>query len=376
MYLTYIDSKTSQIKTIKTKNIRKSRIDKVDNMLPYIYDLYNDALELLSQGNVQDRYTTTYIRKKSGKLRRIDEPDKELKLYQKKLAYVFSTKLDLIFPKNSYAYVKNRTTKQAVEVHINANSMVKTDIKDFFTNCCFNTLMYAMENVYPFCLMDTTVLKVILKPCMLSYNGNYGLPQGAPSSPILSNIAMIPVDFKLSNIFEIDRIGRKKYTRYADDIIISSSRNSLHKTFKNVHSILTKTLNTYNFNLNNSKTHYVRLRNGGNNGEWILGMHMLSEKVLCWKTEVDNNGCKHCVSDSKRLTIGHNNKQILKATIWTFLADTRDGKLWSKEKVRQMVGKVNYWKYIEPDYVIKTIEKYENKSGIEYQKAIVNILNS
>ena len=63
--------------------------------------------------------------------------------------------------------------------------------------------------------------------------------------------------------------------------------------------------------------------------------------------------------------IGHHNKQLLKAGLWEFLADMRDGKRWDLQRRSQLMGKLAYARFIEPDYVDNLIKKYEKKSGME-----------
>lgn len=47
-----------------------------------------------------------------------------------------------------------------------------------------------------------------------------GLPQGTPISPMITNIMMIPIDYKLFNSLH-DEESTFVYTRYADDMLIS-----------------------------------------------------------------------------------------------------------------------------------------------------------
>ena len=58
------------------------------------------------------------------------------------------------------------------------------------------------------------------------------------------------------------------------------------------------------------------------------------------------------------ITIGHKKKQILKATIFNFLMDYRNGNIWDKKQTQKMQGQVAHCKYIEPEYVDMIIKKH------------------
>ena len=343
-YISYMDDARKDVITYITSEYTEKNLNFVRYMLLDVYNLWEEAKEILAQENINKRYNTRYIPKKSGKMRRVDEPDEQLKDFMRRVVDVFSNKTCLMFPQAAFAYIKGRSTKQMAEVHKGHKDYVlKLDISDFFTNCTLEFIMNAMSVVYPFCVMDTTVLEVIVKACMLKYNGEYGLPQGAPTSPLLSNIAMIPVDYELQRKY-------KSYTRYADDIYISfiSREKFISLAELEVKDIIEK----FNpkFCLNEDKTRLVKLKKAS--GVWITGI-MLNK---------DDN-----------ITIGYKTKKKLKAIIWNFLMDAKNGKHWSKEKLHKMLGNVGHWKYVEPQYVEKVIRQYEQKTGMNYRKEIKNI---
>lgn len=342
--ISFLDKKTQKAFTLEVEEFSRENLDYIDKMLPYLYYLYEEAVEILSDGDISKRYKTTYIPKKSGGKRRIDEPDAILKEYMKKVVYFFTDKCNLVFPSSAYAYIKGRNTKQMAEVHKGERRILKLDIKNFFPNCTLKFILDAMLKVYPFCIMDIDILETIVKACMIKYDGEYGLPQGAPTSPILSNIAMIPVDFYF--------MRNKNYTRFADDMYISYHEPSNYSLILEEPRKIENIIKKYNpkFQLNNDKTHLVNLSR--NNGIWITGI-MLNR---------DNN-----------ITIGYKSKKKLKAIIWSFLMDSKNNNHWSKEKLYKMLGIVGYWKFIEPKYVKMIIHKYEEKTGMNYQKEIDNI---
>ena len=378
MYISYIDKNTNQIVTRNSSRATKKNIRELEKRIQCFNYLYNRALEILSKGDTSKRYRTKYIVKKNKSKRRIDIPDEELMKYQKEMVYIFNNKLEFVFPKCVYGYVKGRNAKQMAEVHKNNYQVIKVDIKDFFPSCTFEIIMKAMTSVYPFCLIEENIIETILKPCMIFYDGKFRLPQGAPTSPILSNIAMIPIDFKFECFRRLkNREYSYVYTRFADDIIISCNRavfeqlsstpeerllysifrkeekvsideRKFSKTVKKVINTIEITLKP-NFTLNTDKTKVLNTDCGN---VWMLGVTIGEDSVK----------------------IGNKKKQILKATLWSFLNDCKNNKLWNKNKVKHLLGVLGYAKYIEPDFVKSLITKYEEKTKVSMKKEVKKIL--
>ena len=96
--ISFSNKKTTKALTQEVEEFSRKNLDYIDAMLPYLYNLYEEAVEILSQEDISKRYKTTYIPKKSGGKRRIDEPDLKLKEYMKKVIYVFTNKFNLVFP--------------------------------------------------------------------------------------------------------------------------------------------------------------------------------------------------------------------------------------------------------------------------------------
>ena len=97
-----------------------------DNLKKYI----SDNIELINNiiKNKTCFYKTFYIKKNSGKRRRIDNPKKELKEIQK---WILDNILVLL-PVSEYAiaYVKHKTIKNNTEFHIGKQCILRLDIKE------------------------------------------------------------------------------------------------------------------------------------------------------------------------------------------------------------------------------------------------------
>ena len=181
-------------------------------------------------------------------------------------------------------------------------------------------------------------LKKILRACSL----HNALPQGAPTSPLLTNLIMVPIDYtiykELGNSF--------RYTRYADDMLISS-RVKFNPT--QIIYILQNILKETPLRINNEKTHF-KSKAGAN---WNLGL-MLNK---------DN-----------QITIGHEHKRVMRAKINNFLSDLTNNQIWSIIEVQRFLGLLQYYINIEPNYWSNIIRKYNQKYHKDLMHEIKQIL--
>lgn len=275
----------------------------------------------------------------------------------RKVNNTFVDKFNFIFPNFMYGYVKNRGIKQLASLHKDNDVIIKMDIENFFNSCTLEFIQFSMTQVYPFCLLDEELLKPILMACTL--HGN--LPQGAPTSPILSNVAIIPSTYKMDYKINVYSNGKSIscFSIYADDIIVSFGFKN--KKVTNYKAKIEKTLEIVEDSIycetplyiNDEKTKIIRMWKS--NGVWVTGL---------------------MITKDNRVTIGHKEKQKMKAMIYSFLADYRDGKVWSIKETQCLIGRIGFYKYIEPNYVSMIIKKYEQKTGQDYICSIENILNS
>ncbi|MCM5555353.1 trypsin-like peptidase domain-containing protein [Pleomorphomonas sp. NRK KF1] len=154
-------------------------------------------------------YKNFSIAKGSGKLRHISAPDNRLKILQRKLAPL----LDQLYRVRNpvHGFVLDRSVRSNAEAHMCRRHVVNIDLKDFFPSITENRVKGLLRALG----VDHRVSEIVARLCCL--NGH--LPQGAPTSPILSNMICFRLDTVL---LQIAKTARAIYTRYADDITFST----------------------------------------------------------------------------------------------------------------------------------------------------------
>lgn len=171
----------------------------------------------------ENMYITFEIPKKDGSKREISAPNKELKTIQRKLADALSAVYD---PKVcAYGFVEGRNNVENAERHVSKRLVFNIDLKDFFSQIHFGRVR-GMLMSKPYCIKEEAATTIAQIAC---FNGR--LPQGAPSSPIITNMISAPLDNALM------RLAKKAncvYTRYADDITFSTYKPELDKSIVRV----------------------------------------------------------------------------------------------------------------------------------------------
>lgn len=204
-------------------------------------------IEIIATRN--NLYAKYYVEKKNGGKREILQPSKELKVVQRWLL----RNILIQFPVSQYSYAYNKgdsVRKNAVK-HKNSNYLLHTDITDFFPSIKREMLVHYFEKnqriVKKLGLTDEDI-KLILDICL--YRGEY-LVVGSVASPRIANLVMYQFDIELMK--KLDAIGQFYYTRYADDIVISSK----YYINKEIISTVSCLMNEYGFEMNQKKTYYM-----------------------------------------------------------------------------------------------------------------------
>lgn len=166
----------------------------------------------------KDNYITFNILKKSGDYRQITAPKSELKYIQRQLLKFLEKKYE--FLACQHGFIKGKSNVTNAQCHVNKRFILNGDIENFFDNIHFGRVRGLFMNE-PFNYSNKVATIIAKITC------NDGkLPQGAPTSPIISNMICYKIDKELSFIA---RKNNCKYTRYADDITFSTDAESFPK---------------------------------------------------------------------------------------------------------------------------------------------------
>lgn len=172
---------------------------------------YSSLIYYVRKISSDKKYTKFCVPKKSGGEREIYAPIEPLKLIQRRLNFI----LQNIYEPNYcvHGFIKNRDIVTNTKNHSKQKYLLNVDLKDFFPSINFGRVR-GIFMVYPF-IFSPTVATLLAQICCF----NNQLPQGAPTSPIISNFICARMDRQLLNFSQ----GYKcRYTRYADDLSFST----------------------------------------------------------------------------------------------------------------------------------------------------------
>ena len=161
----------------------------------------------------EHRYTSFQIpKKKRGEFRTIDAPVESLKYIQRAL----NSALQAVYTPHPAAmgFVPGRSVVDNARVHVAQRYIYNIDLKDFFPSISSGRV-YARLTAKPFSLPSEVASLLCDLCCYTNREGRKVLPQGAPTSPTLSNLICERMDRKLHKLAKAYGL---RYTRYADDI--------------------------------------------------------------------------------------------------------------------------------------------------------------
>lgn len=316
--------------------------DRKSNLKFFFESYFNKKMsfDVFENISIEKNYYIQYINRKE-----IYVPSDELKL----ILSFFSDFIFKLLPIESdvaFAYRKGINVKDCLLPHVNSKFFYKTDIINFFPSISSHLIR---ENIYDDVLklsyLKQDDVDFYLDKILSLVTVDDKLPIGFPTSPFISNYVMRKYDLMLKYFCNMNGFI---YTRYSDDIIISSNVD-INKDFitRNINSIFRKENSP--FYLNKSKTKIFTKKHKVK----ILGLTI-------------NNG---------KISIDREIKNNIEIGIYFFINNREKfinyfglNELSAKKR---LAGNLSYAINTEPDYLLKLVKKYGSSTIKEILRASV-----
>lgn len=245
------------------------------NHLETAYSMSVDELIEKLKIEIPTVVSSFYIEKKNGDSRKIYQVKKDSLTWnvQKFLNNFYFSKI--ILPECAYGFKKGKSYFDFLEYHVSnglESSFLKLDIKDFFSSIKVDKLV---TRLVPEFENNAEKGKVItdLFVVILSFDGQ--IPQGFQTSPFLSNYYFFRADLRIQKY--CNKLNYK-YSRYADDIILSSTDNDKLISSRTI-AMIGNIVNDFHLQLNKQKTR-ISKKELALNGFVISSEIRLSQKKL------------------------------------------------------------------------------------------------
>ena len=159
--------------------------------------------------NLEKHYHNVFIPKRDGSKRKLSVPDLILKKVQRSIADNILTQYPI--SKYAQAYKPGASIQRNARPHVGKKKLLKLDIEGFFDHISYSQV----KNIVFYEEKFSEPIRILLT--MLCYYQE-SLPQGAPTSPAITNIIMYDFDETVGAFCNSKKIA---YTRYCDDMTFS-----------------------------------------------------------------------------------------------------------------------------------------------------------
>jgi len=319
-------------------NFQRKYFEKlIYNELPYFFNVDHLANSIgfsppqlhLFISNKRVAYSTFKLPKKKGGFRSIDAPSKDMKLVQRWILDNILYKLNA--GEYAHGFVPGKSIATNASIHVAQDLVLGIDLKDFFPSITLGRVIGLFRGIG----YNEEIAHVLGELCTF----NWKLPQGAPTSPMISNLIAWKIDIKLSGFCKKRNLN---YSRYADDITISGGKHlPKYKT------LIFRKIEEEGFSINWDK---VRLHNRGSS-QRVTGL---------------------VVND--KLTLGRKKKKTLRAIVHNIvknghIAANIDNDPFFKEKI---FGHLAFAKMVEPEFACSLLDKLKCVDWASYDKDLVD----
>jgi retron-type reverse transcriptase len=212
----------------------------------------------------------------------------------------------------AHGFVRGRSIRTNAEPHVGKRVVLRLDFADFFPSIEYRRVRKGFQSLgYPY-----SVAALLANLCTLDGR----LPQGAITSPAISNLACATLDLRLAGL--ADAIGAS-YTRYADDVVFSSDDIHLSSAVATVRGIAADE----GFRLREAKTCVTRR----GRRQTVTGL-VVNERVNVPREEL------------RRLRAAAHKLRTLGPQAYRLAVGAEDG----RDPVRVLEGKIGFVSMVDP----------------------------
>lgn len=241
----------SQLKTLNTATELAELLDDIKNSeLGWVkYRISEKMLKHFSSDRLAPkRFRIFHIRKKSGGLREIKAPCRQLDV----ILTCVNILLKSIYEPSDVAmgFTCGRSVVTNAQLHIGHNYVFNIDLKDFFPSIP-QARVWKRLQLPPF-NFSQEIANIIAGLCCSYDEGVKAnvIPQGSPASPLLTNAICDNLDRRMKGVAK--RFGLH-YSRYADDMTFSSMHN-VYQEGSEFRNEIERIITQQGFRMNESKT--------------------------------------------------------------------------------------------------------------------------
>lgn len=216
------------------------------------YKITERQLLHFSNSKIPNRYKTFHIRKKSGGLREINAPCYQLGI----LLYILNIVFKAVYvpSQSAMGFAEGRSIVSNASVHTGQHYVFNIDLENFFPSIP-QARVWARIQLPPF-NFPRQIANVVAGLCCQhdQSQGRNVLPQGAATSPLLTNAICDKLDRRMRGVAR--RFGLH-YSRYADDMTFSSMHN-VYQEGSEFRTEIQRIIEEQGFKMNDKKTRLLR----------------------------------------------------------------------------------------------------------------------
>ena len=292
-------------------------------------------------------YTQFQLPKKTGGKRLISAPQPQLKKVQNWILHHVLEKLEV--SDAAHGFCRNRSIVTNAQPHVGAKFIINIDFKNFFPSISYKRVLGLFKSFGYSERVSRTFAALCTGPEVKEVESNGKkyfavsrerfLPQGAPTSPAISNLICRRLDRRLSNL---SKSFNFTYTRYADDLTLSTLDKNEYRIgilLKKVESIV----KDEDFGINKAKT-----------------------KVLHSSRQQEVTG----IVVNKKLNVSRSDLKRFRATLFQMEREGLQDKYWGKsdDLIASIQGFANFVYMVNPqkgkvfqEQVQRIKNKYEDR---------------